>query len=143
MTTIAETQDELIEMFEDRFDCKPGERKAWFEIPQKGGETIRGIYVVYSVRGQVLADVRQYFIKEVIVPLAVKAQLNVQVEDPAKPFLYWRLAERLEVRQDGVWFTVYTRICVLDGNLESIVLPDIVKTEGGPTPICAYSAGAY
>jgi len=136
-------RNELIDRFEGRFVCTQGEPKAFFEIPQRGGDSVRGVYVVYSVRGKVLDEVRDYFIKEVIEPLHEKADTDNDTDDIGGPFLYWRLASRLEVRQDGNWFTIYTRICVLDDNLNSIVLPDVAKTEGGPTPICAYSAGAY
>ena len=140
MTATTILRGELIEMFEDQFVCMAGERKAWFEIPQKGGESVRGIYVVYSVRGTVLDDVRRYFIDRVIGPLVVAAS---NTDKPNTRYLYWRMEERLQVREDHGWFTIYTRICVIDNDLNSIVLPDIVKTEGGPTPICAYSAGAY
>ncbi len=133
-------RNELIELFEGRFACTQGEPKAFFEIPQRGADPIRGVYVVYSVRGLVLEEVKAYFLNEVIVPLEERAQSDS--DNIGGPFLYWRLAEKLEVRQDGKWFTIYTRVCVLDDNLDSIVL-DIAKTSGGPTPICAYSAGAY
>ncbi len=135
-------RNELIDRFENRFACTQGEPKAFFEIPQRGADPVRGVYVVYSVRGLVLDEVRAYFIKEVIEPLAMSAASDNDTDVIGGPFLYWRLAEKLEVRQDGKWFTIYTRVCVLDDNLDSIVL-DIAKTEGGPTPICAYSAGAY
>ena len=135
MTTeydIKETRTALIGLFEDRFACIQGEPKAWFQIPQRDGDSVRGIYVVYAVKGKVLVEVRDYFIKQVIIPLAEKAQ--------NEPFLYWRMASQVDVSKDRDFFKIYTRICVLDNNLNPVIIDDMIKTEGS---ICAYSAGAY
>lgn len=132
-------QEKLIDAFEDRFVCMQGEAKAWFEIPQREGDPVRGVYVVYVVKGRDLEDVKTYFVNTVIIPLASKALRP----DKDGPFLYWRKTNRVEVTREGEEFKIYTRICVLDDNLESIVIDKMVKKEGQLTPTCAYSAGAY
>lgn len=147
MTTIYdmnETATALIGLFEERFVCTQGEPKAFFQIPQRGGDPVRGVYVVYAVRGKVLVEARDYFIKEVIVALAEKAQAVDELTDQlGGPFLYWRIADKVQVAFEDGWFKIYTRICVLDDNLDSVTIDDMVKQEGRLAPICAYSAGAY
>lgn len=151
MTTIydiQETATALIGLFEERFVCTQGEPKAFFEIPQRGGDPVRGVYVVYAVRGKILVEARDYFIKQVIVALAEKAvsyrdDPDSVLDDIGGPFLYWRIADKVQVTFEDGWFKIYTRICVLDDNLDSITIDDMIKQEGRLAPICAYSAGAY
>jgi len=138
-----ETATALVGLFEERFVCIQGEPTAWFDIPQRGGDPVRGVYVVYAVRGKVLVEARDYFIKRVIVALAEKAATDNDTDDIGGPFLYWRIADKVQVTFEDGWFKIYTRICVLDDNLDSITIDDMIKQEGRLAPICAYSAGAY
>ena len=134
---------ELIKMFEDRFVCTQGEPKAWFDIPQRGGDPVHGVYVVYAVRGKDIEDVKAYFIKEVLVPLGEKALGDNSTEQIGGPFLYWRLSDKVQITYDAGWWKIYTRICILNDNLDPVIIDDLVKREGKLAPICAYSAGAY
>ena len=114
----------LREVTEQEFDCQHGLQQAFFELPQRGAESIRVTYVVYAFKGNDLNVLEQAMIDEVIVPLSQKAG--------ADAMLYWRLTDcyQVDVIDDGEHYMLRTRIAVLDKDLNAVTLPDVVKTEG-------------
>ena len=119
----------LIVVAEEFFDCSFGPEQAFFEWPQRDGDTIRFIYCSYVVRGDDLKKLEQYFIDEVLAPLAEKAG------DEGR--LYWRLDTCFEVQLDTSdgRYTVRTRIVVVDKDLNEVRLPDEIKPEGQPIKV--------
>lgn len=134
--------NELIDRFYGRFTCIQGEPKAFFELPQKDGSVVRGIYVTYAIRGRILEDAKQYFIDKVITPLAEKAtDVDELQAEAAGPFLYWRLPKRVDVEFMDNYYVIRTRIAVFDNELNPVEIDDMIKREGELAPMCAYEAG--
>ncbi len=115
----------LIEVAEQYFDCHHGEQKAFFEWPQRDGESLRFIYASYVVRGDDLKKLEQWMIHNVLLQL-------MQATD-GQGMLYWRLNECFQVTLDSdKLYTLRTRIVVVDKDLKAIWLEDVMKIEGMP-----------
>ncbi len=121
----------LINELESRFQCELGPAKASFEFPQRDEEPVRVTYVVYAVRGPDLDEAVEWFRSNVVDPLVQKTS-NITSR------LYWRNEYKLVItcpdyEGDGQ-YRVYARFAVLDENLNSVVIDDMVRREGAPTP---------
>ncbi len=121
----------LIEVAEQYFDCHHGEQKAFFEWPQRDGESLRFIYASYVIRGDDLKELEQWMIDSVLLPL-------FEATD-GQGMLYWRLNECFQVgiteRAGSVDYTLRTRIVVVDKDLKAIRLEDVIKGEGMPAKV--------
>lgn len=116
--------DRLRIVAEEYFDCTHGEPKAFFMLPQRGGEDIMVIYVTYVIAGDSLADLEQWMINEVLHPLSLKAG------DEGR--LYWRLPTCFDIALIDGEYHLRTRLAVLDGDLNPVRLDDVLKEEGQP-----------
>ena len=116
----------LIDLCESMFTCEHGPQKAFFHIPMVGGEPMPATYVIYSVQGANLDDLIEWYIENTLRSLRRKAGEGA--------FLFWRLSECFRISiHNGEWF-LYTRVVVLDKNLNAITVEPGYKIEGGPTP---------
>lgn len=128
---LIDTEERIIEGFESFFDCQPGPPRAFFELPQRVGDSVRVTYVVYAITGQDLSDMEQWFFARVIDPLRYKAGTG--------SFLYWRNSERVSVSVRSVdgaktQYVIRTRLAVFDRDLHEIRIHDAIKPEGVTTP---------
>ena len=115
--------NKAIEYAEENFRCLMGEQKAFFEIPQRNGEPIRGIYVVYALRGR----------DEEALERAMVASFR-KLKEMGGEYLYWRNEEKVSLGQDGDGLhRIRARIVVFDRDLRPIVWDDAVKIEGEAT----------
>lgn len=113
----------LIRYAEENFDCEFGPQKAFFELPQRGGDVVRGIYRSYVIRGPDYYRLQDWMIDNVLQPL--------MWDTDGEGLLYWRLPDRFEVQLDGETYTLRTRICVLRrGALDEQIAKDAMHTEG-------------
>lgn len=111
--------DNLIDFLEDNLQCQHGFRGAFFEIPQKNNDPVRVVYVTYAVRAKARESADDFMLENVFKPLAEKGK-----------YLYWRLKECVERHEVDGNHELYTRIAVLDENLDAVVIEDKVKPEG-------------
>ena len=125
-----ETEERIIIAFEKVFRCVDGQRCAWFELPQRDGERIRGTYVVYAAVGRNLEALEAWFIGKVVGALAEQAGNS--------GYLYWRRPERVEVyeAQDGE-YVIRTRIAVFNEGLEEVSIDSAIPKVGLPAPAAA------
>ena len=115
----------LIDYCDINFNTQWGPSMAFFEIPQAGGEPVRAIYVTYRGRGNDRAELMDWMMDKVLVPL----------KEAGAHYLYWRLTDRfeLESNEEGEW-SLRTRIAALDKDLKSVTLPN-VAIEGTPSQV--------
>ena len=117
--------NKVIAYAESNFRCLLGEPKAFFEIPQRDGDIVRVIYVVYALA----------CLEEGVLEPAMIRTLS-KLKEMGGEFLYWRNPEKVDIRQDDDGthkYRIYTRIAVLNKDLEPVVLDDEIKPEGEPT----------
>ncbi len=118
------TMNSLEKYAYNNFNCMPGPLCAYFEIPQRESEDIRVTYVVYAAQGSGRDKLEQWFLENVLLPLRGAAGSGAR--------LYWRLSgsciELTEIAPSK--WRVYTRLAVLDKDLEPVVIDDMVKLEG-------------
>jgi hypothetical protein len=108
-----------IEYAEESFRCLFGEPRAFFEIPQRGGDAVRVVYVVYALCGSDRASLENALIRT----------LRALKEDGGE-FLYWRNLERIVLSKIDGLYRIWARIAVLNKDLDPVVLSDAVKIEG-------------
>ena len=106
---------------EDMFDCTHGPAMAFFEMPQRGADPIRVVYVTYAVRGEDIDMLEKWMLIKVLTPL----------EDKGGTRLFWRLGTCFDVSVDDELYYLRTRLAVLDDDLNAVVINDAVKPEGG------------
>jgi len=110
--------DSLIDFLEDNLHCQHGPAVAFFTLPQKD-EDIRVVYVTYAVLAKSVESADDWILEKVFKPLVEKGK-----------YLYWRLPRFVERREVEGNHQLYTRIAVLDENLDAVVIEDKVKPEG-------------
>ncbi len=117
------TMNSLEKYAYDNFNCMPGPSCAYFEIPQRESEDVRVTYVAYAALGSGRNKVEAWLLENVLVPLKKRAGSGAR--------LYWRQSIELTEVSPSRW-RVYTRLAVLDKDLEPVVIDDMVKPEGEP-----------
>jgi len=110
-----------IKRAEKLFDCEHGFRGAYFDIEGRHGP-VRIVYVVYAAAGPDRDNLEDWFVNNVLLPLAAQGGKK----------LYWRNEEKIELKkEDGAW-RIWARIAVLDDKSNLVTVPDMVKPEGEP-----------
>ncbi len=91
--------------------------------------------MTYAIAGPDIAEMEQWFIDNVLHPLAELAG------DDAT--LWWRLPTGFQVslRSDGR-YTLRTRLVVLNNQLVPVQLDDVLKREGDPVQVVAIGEAA-
>lgn len=128
MTEI-EAKQRIIKGFEEAFRCMDGQRLAWFELPQRDGEIIRGTYVVYAAVGPDLDKLENWFFDVVVNPLLDKAGPG--------GYLYWRHPERVTAYSAADdQYVIRTRITVFSNSLDEVRIDNAIKPDqlGLPRP---------
>lgn len=110
----------LTTMAEDMFDCTHGPAMAFFEMPQRGADPIRVVYVTYVVSGDDIDDLEQWMLS-----------VLMSLEDKGGTRLFWRLETRFSVEVYDERYYLRTRLAVLDDDLNAVVIKDAIKPEGG------------
>lgn len=105
---------------EDMFDCTHGPAMAFFEMPQRGADPIRVVYVTYVVSGDDIDDLEQWMLS-----------VLMSLEDKGGTRLFWRLETRFSVEVYDERYYLRTRLAVLDDDLNAVVIKDAIKPEGG------------
>ena len=109
---------------EANFTCFLGPQKAYFELDKTiDASDRRVVYVAYAARADNPKALSDWLIDSVLNPLLEKGGR----------YLYWRLPEKIDFSHpsvDAPEYRIYTRIAVLDKDLQAVSLPDMVKPEG-------------
>jgi hypothetical protein len=111
--------DNLIDFLEDNLHCQHGFQGAYFDLPQKDKDPIRVVYVTYAVCAKTRESADDFMLENVFKPLVKEGK-----------YLYWRLKECVDRREVDGNHELYTRIAVLDENLDAVVIEDKIKPEG-------------
>lgn len=115
------TRQDLISYAEDNFRCVDGPSRAFFEIPQVHGDSIRAVYVSYVGKTSTDHDGLRDWMLDIFVKL----------KEAGGVWWWWRMEEFIQEGVKNGLMTIRTRIAVLDKDLNSVVLED-AKPEGGP-----------
>ncbi len=121
---------DLTEYVFRNFNERTGEPKAFFEIPQRHGDSIRVAYVSYVGRGEDKAQLIDWML-----------DIFIELKRLGGVHWFWRLAEMITLKEDKCsacsqcgrcGWQIRTRIAVLDAALIDIRLTDELHAEGAP-----------
>ena len=109
----------VIDYAEENFQCFTGPPVAWFDLPQKGSDPVRVIYDVYAL----LASGER---------ILEHSMINTfrGLKAAGGKHLYWRSNEKVSLDKINDLYRIWTRIAVLNDNLDLIVLDGEVNPEG-------------